>query len=76
MQSLTEDVTRQMEREKSLQQRYAELQAKVDELQESLQKIQQTGTQECVQDGFPEEDNPEYDAADSQENIDEPVAAS
>lgn len=40
-QSLTEDVTRQMEREKSLQQKYANLQAEIKDLQEKHQREEQ-----------------------------------
>lgn len=43
MQSLTEDVSRQMEREKILQQRYGELQEQIKEIQESLNSQQLHG---------------------------------
>ncbi|EEZ97534.1 cell division cycle 5-like protein [Tribolium castaneum] len=41
IQSLTEDVNRQMEREKGLQGRYGELQGQIKELQSELEKLQQ-----------------------------------
>lgn len=50
-----------MEREKALQNRYAELQAKVDELQAAIRNVndtqeqQQLDMQDVIEDGFPEQ---------------------
>lgn len=65
-----------MEREKSLQQQYADLQAKIEELQESLQEMQ-APVQEPDQDGFAEEKDGDsiYEMEEGQQNIGEPVAA-
>lgn len=67
-----------MEREKTLQQRYAELQARIEELQEVLQKnqkVQQVDTvEEVAENDLQEEPNVEG-AYDGQENISDVLAS-
>lgn len=53
-QSLTEDVNRQTEREKSLQNRYAELQEKIKQMQQQMEQVHQEMYQQQVAPSEPE----------------------
>lgn len=80
LQSLTEDVTRQMEREKTLQQRYAELQAKLEELHAALQNVQEVQQQantvdEVIENEQQEEPNIESAYDGEPQNISEVLAS-
>lgn len=67
-----------MEREKALQQRYAELQAKLEELQEALQTIQQeqqNTAPEVVEDDEQTHIEAAYELVDGQQNYNEAVVS-